>query len=69
MRHIDTISEPLLKSQYETYRKKTDTYNNNPKNKITQLLDECLLSDSDLLSGKDHWAKFQDPFPAWGEEA
>lgn len=39
------------------------------KNKITQLLDDCLLSDSDLLSGKDNWAKFQDPFPAWAEEA
>jgi|TARA_Y100000996_G_scaffold212224_1_gene166684 G3E family GTPase len=39
------------------------------KNKIIQLLDNCLLSNSDLLLGKDHWAKFQDPFPAWGEEA
>ena len=39
------------------------------KNKIIQLLDNCLLSNSDLLLGKDHWAKFQDPFPAWGDEA
>lgn len=34
---------------------------------ITQLLDNCLLSDADLLSGKDHWAKLPDPFPDWGE--
>ena len=36
------------------------------KNKITQLLDECLLTDEDLLLGKDHWSKFSDPFPEWG---
>ncbi len=37
------------------------------KNKITKLLDDCLLSDKDLLAGKDYWAKFTDPFPEWGE--
>ena len=39
------------------------------KNKITELLEECLLTDEDLLLGKDHWAKFPDPFPEWGEIA
>ena len=34
---------------------------------ITQLLDNCLLSNADLLLGKDHWAKLPDPFPDWGE--
>ena len=34
---------------------------------ITQLLDNCLLSDADLLLGKDHWAKLPDPFPDWRE--
>ena len=37
--------------------------------KITKLLDDCLLSESDLLLGKDHWARFPDPFPDWGEAA
>ena len=37
--------------------------------KITNLLDDCLLSESDLLLGKNHWAKFPDPFPDWGEAA
>ena len=37
--------------------------------KITKLLDECLLSDADLLSGKDYWAQFPDPFPEWEEAA
>ena len=39
------------------------------QNKITQLLNECLLTDNDLLEGKDHWAKLPDPFPEWGEAA
>ena len=37
--------------------------------RITKLLDECLLSDADLLLGKDYWAQFPDPFPEWGEAA
>ena len=36
--------------------------------KIKNLLDECLLSDDDLLLGKKHWAKFEDPFPNWEVE-
>ena len=39
------------------------------QNKITKLLDECLLKDHDLLEGKDHWAKLPDPFPEWGDAA
>jgi G3E family GTPase len=39
------------------------------KNKIIKLLDECLLSDEDLLLGKKHWSKFPDPFPEWRIEA
>jgi G3E family GTPase len=32
---------------------------------VTQQLQACLLSDEDLLLGKDHWASFADPFPKW----
>ncbi len=39
------------------------------KKRITKLLDECLLSDTDLLLGKDYWPQFPDPFPEWGEAA
>tara|TARA_Y100000994_G_scaffold15287_1_gene11741 strand:+ start:109 stop:1308 length:1200 start_codon:yes stop_codon:yes gene_type:complete len=35
------------------------------ENKITKLLDECLLSDEDLLLGRKHWETFADPFPEW----
>ena len=34
--------------------------------RITMLLDGCLITDGDLLQGKDYWAQFQDPFPVWG---
>ena len=36
------------------------------QNKIIEILDKCLLSDKDLLLGRKHWSKFQDPFPKWG---
>lgn len=39
------------------------------KNSITQALDECLLSDEDVLRGKDYWVSLSDPFPEWRESA
>ena len=40
------------------------------KEQITNALDACLLSDDDLLKGKNHWSTFQDPFPdEWKESA
>lgn len=32
---------------------------------ITSALDQCLLSDEQLLQGKQHWVTLNDPFPAW----
>ena len=34
---------------------------------MTRALNECLLSDDELLQGKNHWATLSDPFPAWSE--
>ena len=39
------------------------------KQKMTEAIDKCLLSDEELVQGKEYWATFSDPFPAWGEEA
>ena len=39
------------------------------KQKMTEAIDKCLLSDEELMQGKEYWATFNDPFPAWGEEA
>ena len=32
---------------------------------MTKALDECLLSDNELLRGKAHWVTLKDPFPVW----
>jgi len=37
------------------------------QNEITTHLDDCLLSDADMMLGQDHWAKYEDPFPRWAE--
>ena len=33
--------------------------------KMTQKLDECLLSEEEVLKGKAYWATLNDPFPFW----
>jgi len=37
------------------------------KERMTEALDDCLLTDEDILKGKAHWATFTDPFPAWDQ--
>ena len=39
------------------------------KNQVIEALDQCLLSDDDVLLGRDHWARFPDPFPEEWKEA
>lgn len=36
---------------------------------MIQALNECLLSDDELLKGKSYWATLSDPFPPWSEGA
>lgn len=36
---------------------------------MTQALDDCLLSEEEVLHGKTYWATLNDPFPAWRENA
>ena len=35
--------------------------------RVRQALDDCLLSEDEMLRGKDYWAQLEDPFPAWEE--
>ena len=35
------------------------------KGSMTQALDECLLSEEEILRGKEYWETLNDPFPAW----
>ena len=32
---------------------------------IIKKLDECLLTEEEVLKGKNHWSKLKDPFPEW----
>jgi hypothetical protein len=32
-------------------------------------LDQCLLSEEELLKGKNHWCTLNDPFPQWENDA
>lgn len=34
---------------------------------LCQWLDECLLTDSELATGRDHWVTLEDPFSVWQE--
>ena len=35
---------------------------------MIKALDSCLLSEEELLKGKDYWVTLHDPFPEWEEE-
>lgn len=37
--------------------------------KVLDALDSCLLSESDMLKGKDFWLSLPDPFPSWEKVA
>ena len=36
------------------------------KEDIIQQLNDCLLSEQEVLQGKSHWKALPDPFPPWG---
>ena len=37
------------------------------KKKMTQKLDDCLLTEEEVLKGREYWATLEDPFPAWDQ--
>lgn len=37
------------------------------KDGMALALDDCLLSEAEMLKGKDYWTALSDPFPAWRE--
>jgi G3E family GTPase len=38
------------------------------QNAMTSALDECLLTDDELIRGKQYWKALNDPFPAWDDQ-
>jgi len=39
------------------------------RDRFVDELDNCLLSDDELMAGREHWQTLPDPFPAWEAEA
>ena len=37
--------------------------------RMTEALDACLLTEDELLNGRQFWETLPDPFPAWEEAA
>lgn len=37
------------------------------KDEMIRHLEDCLLTEEELLKGKDYWMSLDDPFPVWGE--
>ena len=37
------------------------------QSEMTKALDECLLSEEEVLRGKSYWLTLSDPFPAWNQ--
>lgn len=35
---------------------------------MTEALDQCLLTEDELVKGKQYWLSLNDPFPAWKDE-
>ena len=35
--------------------------------KMTQKLNDCLLTEEEVLKGREYWATLEDPFPAWDQ--
>ena len=39
------------------------------QDEVTRALDDCLLSEEEVLRGITYWQTLNDPFPAWNETA
>ena len=37
------------------------------QSKMIEALDECLLSEEEVIKGKSYWSTLSDPFPAWNQ--
>jgi G3E family GTPase len=34
---------------------------------VTETLEQCLLTDDEILKGKNYWLSLNDPFPEWSD--
>ena len=67
--YLDSISENWVEPFGDMRQELVFIGQNLDQKRITDALDNCLLSEDELLNGKQYWATLTDPFPEWEKNA
>jgi len=67
--YLDSIAENWVEPFGDMRQELVFIGQNLDQDKMTKALEDCLLSEDEVLKGKQHWATLKDPFPVWGESA
>jgi len=63
--YLDTIAEQWVEPFGDMRQELVFIGQGLDKEAMTQALNDCLLSEEDVLQGKAYWATLSDPFPDW----
>ena len=67
--YLDSIAENWVEPFGDMRQELVFIGQNLDQQAMTKSLDDCLLSEEDLLKGKQYWATLEDPFPKWEKSA
>jgi len=65
--YLDSISENWVEPFGDMRQELVFIGQNLDQKSMTDALENCLLSEDDVLKGKQYWATLTDPFPEWGK--
>lgn len=63
--YLDSISESWVEPFGDMRQELVFIGQDLDQSAMTKALDDCLLSEDELLQGKQYWATLTDPFPKW----
>ncbi len=63
--YLDSISEKWVEPFGDMRQELVFIGQNLKQDEITRALDDCLLSEDEVLRGRFYWETLNDPFPAW----
>ena len=63
--YLDSISENWVEPFGDMRQELVFIGQDLDQSAMTKTLDNCLLSEEELLKGKQYWATLTDPFPKW----